>query len=232
MKVNIVKNQKFPKDVDKWYEPVWDEFIGMRAVKELRLRCTTNEVIQDCFRLMINQAGANTKVLNTVKHYIQLEPPLKAVKSFIRKYDMGRNMRISAPARTIKFEVSELTCSSFNFKFEFAVMLTPQRFDAEFFVNRLKGIMYNEVPQALASKLPNGKERKLKKLNLSERSTVSDFEYYTAYSKDNVTLYMYRTYKGILLRIVYAPTKVLPTFPKFESTLNKDWQITTRGIIR
>lgn len=225
MKVTVVKKLEFPKGIDESYAPVWEEFLRMKAVRELRLK-DTKDAIPDCFRLLLNQAKAGVRIQKSVKDYISFKDATSEVRAFMRRYDISRNMRVHSHKRSFHYTASDLTCAVFDLHFEGVVKLTPQRFDLNFNIDRHKGTLFREVPYPLSDKKPNGQPKKF--LNESE---LQDTDYFLAMSSSEVSVYMYRTKKHLILRYTYKPNLVVPQFPKYEAQLKNMWRQATSGVI-
>jgi hypothetical protein len=225
MKVKIVKKLEFPNEIDKAYLPLWEEYVNLKAVRQLRIKDTGN-AIPDCFRVLLNQAKAGVPIRNTVNTYINVRTAVSKISGFIRKYDLTRNYRIQSHKRTIKYDISEFTCSIFDPVFEGFVYLKPQRFDLDFNIKRLEGLLFREIPYPLSKTLPNGKNKRPLHVN-----QMTDSDYYLAFAEDEVEVFLYRNKTALVLRYVYRPKIVIPLFKKAESSMKTIWRTETSGVI-
>lgn len=225
MKLTIVKNVEFPKDVSEDYRPVWDAFLKMRAVSQLRVMEKAETAVQECFRILINQVGARTPLQHTVKDFVSFDKPLKRLRRFLVKGDVLGHMRVIRHAQAMTMTKAEPVCAVYNPTFVGTVVLRPQRFDLNYLIGRMQGLIYKTLPLQLSDKMPNGSARKMRKVN-----ALRDMDFAPIYKDAELTINMARTDKELVIRYEIKLGVIVPLYQRVDAALKGLWQKSIAGV--
>lgn len=225
MKLTIVKKVEFPKDVSEDYMPMWEAFLQMRAVSQLRVLDKADVSVPECFRILINQAGAKVPLQHTVKEFVKVEPIVRRLKDYLARSAVLGHMRVVKHSQAIHFTKAEPVCAVLNPTFVGIVVLRPQRFDLKYLIGRMQGLVYKDLPFQLSDKLPNGNPRKMRKL-----SGLRDGDYWIAAALPDMTISMTRTDKELVLRYEIRIKGMLPMYSKLDTTLKNLWRQSIMGV--
>lgn len=225
MKLRIVNNVEFPRDVSEDYRPVWDAFLKMRAVTQLRVFANAETAIPECFRILVNQTGAKVKLRHTVKECMPLDKPIKRLREFLRKGDVLGHMRVQKHTQSLRYQEAESVCALYNPVFQGIVVLRPQRFDLNYMVNRMQGLIYKLVPYQISDKMPNGDPKKQKKLG-----GLRDADYATVFSAPDLVIYMARTDKELVLKYEVKLAVIVPLYQRADVALKGAWRNAITGV--
>ncbi|AGS82075.1 hypothetical protein O152_gp286 [Pseudomonas phage PaBG] len=225
MKLRIVTNVEFPRDVSEDYRPVWDAFLKMRAVTQLRMFENAETAVPECFRLLINQTGAKVKLLHTVKECMPLAKPIKRLKDFLRKGDVLGHMRIVRHSQSMRYQEAGSVCALYNPVFQGIVVLRPMRFDLNYMVNRMQGLLFKHVPYQISDKMPNGNPKKQKKFG-----ALRDADYATVLSTTDLVVYMARTENELVLKYEVKLAAIVPLYQRVDVALKSTWRNAITGV--
>lgn len=225
MKLTIVKKVEFPKDVSEDYMPMWEAFLQMRAVSQLRVFHQADVSVPECFRILINQAGAKVPLQHTVNEFVKVTPIVRRLKQYIAKGGVLDHMRVVKHSQSIQFTKAEPVCAVLNPTFVGIVVLRPQRFDLKYLIGRMQGLVYKDLPFQLSDKLPNGNPRKMRKL-----AGLRDGDYWIAAALPDTTISMTRTDKELVVRYEINIKGMLPMYAKLDTTLKALWRQSIMGV--
>lgn len=224
MKLPIVKNVEFPRDVSEDYLPVWEAFLKMRAVSQLRVFENAGLAVPECFRLLVNQVGAKTPLQHTVNEFVQVAPIIRRLKQFIAKGGVRDHMRLVKHTQSMTFTSAEPVCAAYNPTFVGVLVLRPQRFDMKYLIGRMQGLVYKTMPHQLNDKMPNGDPKKMRKL----KGLIAS-DYWTAFESKDLTIKFARTATELVLSYEIRPGGIVPLYPNLDATLKGLWRKSITG---
>lgn len=225
MKLTIVKKVEFPKDVSEDYIPMWEAFLKMRAVSQLRVYDNADVAVPECFRILINQAGAKVPLQHTVNEFVKLSPIVRHLKRYIAKGGLLDHMRVIKHSQSLSYTRAEPVCAVLNPTYVGIVVLRPQRFDLKYLIGRMQGLIYKTLPYQLSDKMPNGDPKKLRKLN-----AIKDPDYWIALASPDITISMVRTDKELVVKYEVKVRGMLPMYAKLDTTLKALWRQSITGV--
>lgn len=227
MKLKLVNNVDFPKDLDVGYEPVWDAFLKMRALQQLRASGNAEAALQDCFRMLINQTGGHIKLLNKPSDFVSLQLPVKQLKEVLRKGSLLNNTVVTTHKKHLEYTASKAVCAAFAIRYHGVVVLKPQRFGMDHIVGRMQHLLFKNVPAVLMGTLPNGKPRKFKKA-----SSLLPQDFFEVYSSDVLSVSLSRTEKELVLRYTVKVQNAVPLYARLDFQLKELWRKSITGVIK
>jgi len=225
MKLTIVKNVEFPKDIPEEYVQVWDAFLKMRAVGQLRVMEKSERAIPECFRILLSQAGAKFPLQNTVKDFVDLKQPTNRLRRFLLRGGVLDHMRVGTHKQMMSLTKAEPCCAAYNPTFVGTVVLRPQRFDLDYLIGRMQGLVYKTLPIQLSSKLPNGDARKFRKVN-----SLRSMDFVPIYEDKELTIQMARADKELVIRYEIKLGVIVPLYQRVDAALKGLWQKSIMGV--
>ena len=225
MKLKIVKNVEFPKDVSEEYLPVWDAFLKMRAVAQLRVIENADLAVPECFRLLTKQIGAKVPLLYTVKDFVRPQTPLKHLREFLRRGGVLDHMRVVRHKQSLQYTEAAPVCALYNPVFEGIVVLRAQRFDLKYLIGRMQGLVYKNLPYQLNDKMPNGDPKKMRKLN-----GLSDKDFVVLFDAHDLTISMARTDKELVVKYAVKLKVIVPLYQRADVALKDLWRKSIIGV--
>lgn len=225
MKLTIVKKVEFPKDVSADYQPMWEAFLKMRAVSQLRVYDNADVAVPECFRILINQAGAKVPLQHTVNEFVKLSPIVRTLKRYFVKGGLLDHMRVTKHSQSLAYTSADPVCAVLNPTFVGIVVLRPQRFDLKYLIARMQGIVYKDLPFQLSDKMPNGDPKKQRKL-----PAIKDKDFWIALATPDMTISMVRTDKELVVKYEVKARGLVPMYAKIDTTLKSLWRQSITGV--
>lgn len=225
MKLTIVKRAEFPKDVSEDFVPVWEAFLKMRAVSQLRVLENAEDAVPECFRILLNQAGAKIQLQHTVNEFVKLPELIRRLKKFAVRGNILDHMRVTKHSQTLAYTSAEPVCAIYNPTFVGILVLQPQRFTLSYLIERMQGLVYKTMPYPLASKMPNGDPKKQRKLN-----ALKDSDYWVAFDAPDLKIMMARTDKELVVKYEIKPRVIVPMYAKIDGSLKAIWRKSISGV--
>lgn len=225
MKLKIVKDVEFPRDVTEDYRPVWDAFLNMKAVSQLRVYDNSNKAVPECFRILINQAGAKTRLAHKVTDFVDVRKPSGLLRGFLRKTNILDHMRVQSHQQTVLLSEAAGICAAFEPTFVGTVVLRPQRFDLKYLIQRTQGLLYKVMPIQLMETMPNGDKRKFPKLK-----TMRDRDFFIAFESPDLRVLMARTEKDLIIKYEAKFGVIVPLYQRLDVALKGLWRKSMMGV--
>lgn len=225
MKLTIVKNVEFPKDVSDDWHPVWEAFLQMRAVGQLRVLDKADLAIPECFRILVNQAGHRTPMQHTVKEFVDLRSPIRRLRQLLQRTAISNFTSVQSHKRKFAFNEVAPACAIYNPTFVGTVVLRPRKFERRYLIERMRGSLYKTLPAQLMETMPNGNPRKFRKL-----SALRDMDFATMFDDKELTVRMALTQKDIVLHYEVHLHAIVPLYQRVNVALKGLWETATKGV--
>lgn len=99
------------------------------------------------------------------------------------------------------------------------------RFDLNYMVNRMQGLLFKHVPYQISDKMPNGNPKKQKKFG-----ALRDADYATVLSTTDLVVYMARTENELVLKYEVKLAAIVPLYQRVDVALKSTWRNAITGV--
>lgn len=218
-----------PRDIPKLYTPVWTDVMKTRPWRDL-LKTSDSEVVAECFRLMLNEAGATVRQLHTTATFVQF--PIKDVQRYVRRF-IKPNFKVRKIQSRAEFDESRTTHSALTVNVQVDALVesvmrsdiySSKAFDPiEEALKKLDGSAWRERPLQLYrhTKTPRKPAKALRDKDYYLASQGRDYELFLAWAKE-----------GIIVRVSLFGPKAAPKYRRFPSDLKKIKDLTARRLFQ
>ncbi len=225
---------KMPRDIDKLYEPVWEEFVGMKSTKELKA-LSSNVVIEECFRLLIAAAGTNVKTQMKTEHFVSFEKGIKEVQRWWKKVGLHTTLKSHKAESKVFYQDNKLLHAAISVHLQVEVL----------FRSKMKNVLYsskNYDEDEEALKVADSRAWRVRPVKLTAfdymgrprklipGNRLKDKDYYCVFDTADVVLNMARAKEGIVVRMVVQGPKASPKYKNFESSVRTIKNNQLRGL--
>lgn len=221
---------KLPDGIQEGYQPVWDEFLNMKAAQQIRKE-SSQACMEDCFREVLRQAGAKAPTKRKTKDYVDFKRPLESIRTWWNKAGLNKLVTVHKSTILITYQANPHVCAAINVNMTGTLVLRPSRLrvlngNSEVLA-RLDGIAWRTRPKQLLNRNSRGEEIRLPTANV-----LKPKDYYCVSVTDTWSLYMARTKTEILVKFTCKGAKVAPLVKSFDRDLSQIKRNQTEGVFK
>lgn len=221
---------RIPSDISEDFQESWEAFTELPQTKSLK-----PDVLADCFRIFLNQAGINIQPYGTAKKYLTVNKRYDVFGRIItQKYMLYQLLPLR---HTFELDLNEQRLVNVinGFTIRGRVKLKPQRFALKYLLERMVTLrVWPTMPECLTSNEDNGASgKKITRKPPSSMQSLKDRDFALVY-RDATTEIKVARLKGGFLVLDYALDfpEVFPMYPNVEKQLTALWRRATIGDFR
>lgn len=224
---------KLPTDISEDFQESWSAFTEIPATKALE-----PELLAECFRIFLTQAGIKTKTLKTLSDYLTVNKLYgKFNRVITTKYLLYQLLPVQHKYE-IDLHENRLINTVNGVTIRGQVKLKPQRFALKYLLERMVSLkVFPDLPQQMRAhtdyKTPKEANAAHATKLVGSMSQLRDRHFVLVHRDSNIVLRVARL-KGDYLVLDYAVTfpEVFPMYPNVEKQLTAVWRRATIGDFR
>lgn len=224
---------KLPTDISEDFQESWTAFTEIPATKAL-----TPDVLAECFRIFLQQAGIKIQTLKQLKDYLTVN---KLYDKFVRivttKY-LFYQLQPVQHKYEIDLHLNKLVNTVNTVTVRGRVKLKPQRFALKYLLERMVTLrVFPNLPEQLRAVTDYKTKKAATDAHASKppgsMQQLRDRHFVLVHRDPNIVLKVARL-KGDFLVMDYAVTfnEVFPMYPNVEKQLTALWRRATIGDFR